>query len=473
MISRQDCTTMDKLPLYVAKIHRLSFIDMDYKQSINFCLVVLQELGCNLVPSRTLLPIQAIASLLKPIQMAKKTSEESSRTLSTMTDSRQKAIITVLSKLAYACYLSDNDFVTVLCITRIIQMTHKHGVNDESGGGYASLGLMAKAILGDFVTAASFAEKALLLQQRAQTKYTAPTALFSAYNFVFSWTNPLQSCLNPFLEGFASGMRSGNIDFSMWCLLAHHVQMPYQMGKPLSLILSRCPDCVHQMEELRQQDHCLMLNLAGQSKETTRLKGELFACDEFVAKTPLQTAAVNLAKLELLVYYGDFDSAAKHAIKCSDSFDKTTNGMFLSMMETFHRGVALYAMARRTKKRKYRKRAIRVRSTIAKWVQNGNPNVKHYHSLLNAEQAALDREYHEAEALYKEAIILAARPGYLHDAALFNERYADFLRKEGHHFALAEDEIVYRIEEAIRYYKEWGAKAKVEMLQAEHGRLLH
>jgi tetratricopeptide (TPR) repeat protein len=352
-------------------------------------------------------------------------------------------------------------------------MTHKHGVNDESGGGYASLGLMAKAILGDFVTAASFAEKALLLQQRAQTKYTAPTALFSAYNFVFSWTNPLQSCLNPFLEGFASGMRSGNIDFSMWCLLAHHVQMPYQMGKPLSLILSRCPDCVHQMEELRQQDHCLMLNLAGQSKETTRLKGELFACDEFVAKTPLQTAAVNLAKLELLVYYGDFDSAAKHAIKCSDSFDKTTNGMFLSMMETFHRGVALYAMARRTKKRKYRKRAIRVRSTIAKWVQNGNPNVKHYHSLLNAEQAALDREYHEAEALYKEAIILAARPGYLHDAALFNERYADFLRKEGHHFALAEDEIVYRIEEAIRYYKEWGAKAKVEMLQAEHGRLLH
>mmetsp|Transcript_40364 Transcript_40364/g.97469 ORF Transcript_40364/g.97469 Transcript_40364/m.97469 type:complete len:104 (+) Transcript_40364:1084-1395(+) len=96
---------------------------------------------------------------------------------------------------------------------------------------------------------------------------------------------------------------------------------------------------------------------------------------------------------------------------------------------------------------------------IKRWVKNGNPNVQHYCCLLNAEKAALAKKQKAAEAFYKYAIVLAARTGYLNDAALINERYAGFMKEVGD-----EDEAKYRLEEAIRFYRDWGAYAKVEQL---------
>ena len=47
-------------------------------------------------------------------------------------------------------------------------------------------------------------------------------------------------------------------------------------------------------------------------------------------------------------------------------------------------------------------------------------------------------------------------------AALCNERYANFLLGDG---VVDRDEARYRIKEATRYYQEWGAEAKVQMLE--------
>ena len=138
------------------------------------------------------------------------------------------------------------------------------------------------------------------------------------------------------------------------------------------------------------------------------------------------------------------------------------------MLETFHSGVALYSMARQTNKKKYKKHANRIRRTIDDWIQKGNPNVKHYQCLLNAEQAVLDEDYEEAEKLYRGAIALAARTGYLQDAGLANERYADFLFQ----VLSKEYEANYHIQEAIKFYKEWGAEAKAQFLSESWHRSL-
>mmetsp|Transcript_22825 Transcript_22825/g.56383 ORF Transcript_22825/g.56383 Transcript_22825/m.56383 type:complete len:140 (-) Transcript_22825:14-433(-) len=135
--------------------------------------------------------------------------------------------------------------------------------------------------------------------------------------------------------------------------------------------------------------------------------------------------------------------------------------------ETFSRGVALYAMARKTKSRRYKGRANTIRKTVAKWEKAGNPNVKHFHAMLRAEQAALDRRYVLADELYKEAIVYAARPGFLHHAALFNERYADYrLTEHGD-----KEDARYYLAEAVRYYTEWGAIGKAEQLKKDMAKL--
>ena len=313
---------------------------------------------------------------------------------------------------------------------------------------------------------------------------TTSSTYFVAYAVVLPWTKPLQSCLSPLLESFTAGMRSGNTVFAHLSLMARHVELPFQIGTPLEQLLSRIPDCMCRMEEFQQRDAVLhlqvywqmILNLRGRNvNETTELRGEVFDLDYFTSKSEMQQCHVNLARLELLVFYGKFDRAADLAIRVGDSYTKITAGKAFSMMETFHRGVALYAMARKNnysttkKKRIYTKNAKRILKTFDQWIKRGNPNVQHYHCLLAAEHAALEGRHEKAEVLYKDAIILAARPGHIHDAALFNERFADYLlvRKAsiGNDSVRFKEEAQYRLGEAIRYYNEWGATVKVQMLE--------
>lgn len=91
--------------------------------------------------------------------------------------------------------------------------------------------------------------------------------------------------------------------------------------------------------------------------------------------------------------------------------------------------------------------------------------MKHYDTFLQAEHAALRGKKIQAKGKYEEAIKLAARTGHLHHAALFNERFADHLKRDLND----EEEASYRLKEAIRWYGEWGAKRKVELLIAAQG----
>ena len=135
-------------------------------------------------------------------------------------------------------------------------------------------------------------------------------------------------------------------------------------------------------------------------------------------------------------------------------------------IDTFHRGLVWYAMARRKKNRRSKSEAKKILKQVAKWANAGNPNVRHYHLMLRAEQAALERKSTIAEELYREAIVNAARTGHLHHAALFNERFSEYYheRGDGH-------DAKYYLGEAVRYYNEWGAVGKAEELQEDLSRM--
>lgn len=316
--------------------------------------------------------------------------------------------------------------------------------------------------------------------------------LFSCYNYVLPWTRPLETCFTPFANAYVigtcndlesqrqnhnvhllffaneSGLRTGNSEYAMWASIMRRIFLSFHLGKPLGRILSKCESCSTQTEELKQHDQDtflrmfwqVILNLTGNSNSTKTLHGEAYNSVKFVRKTPLHDALHKLAKLELLLFFGDYEGAAELAIECNDSFCKSFPGFFLCMMETFHRGIALYAMARKTKQGKYRRRARQILKTIGMWRDKGNPNVEHYWVFLKAEDEALRRNYETAKKCFVESIRLAARNGNLHHAALINERYGDFVKE-----VLNDDEEhKHRIHEAIRFYREWGASAKVDLL---------
>eukprot|EP00980_Cylindrotheca_fusiformis_P026340 scaffold15908_cov132-Cylindrotheca_fusiformis.AAC.3 len=473
VLSRKECTLREALPLKMAKSLKLCTVDMKYKEAVEINLGLLKDLGVKLLWTRATTPLQCIRTLIRTIKTAKKAPapEVVLEKLGRMRDPKHRVIILLLSRLCYACFWSEDHFLHILCICKIVEMTLQYGVCEASPSGFSSLGQMTVILRQDYRAAASFADLALAIQKVFRPSRESET-IFLTHAFCLPWTRPLQQFLAPAAEGYALGMRTGDTLFAMWNLPLRHIWLPYALGKPLGPMLEQCPKILSQMEELSQAEQIIPLRMFWQtvlnlvttpvSKNVDKLEGDIFSSEGFTSKAAVNVGTIHFWQGELLVYY-DLEAAAKRAIKDGEKFANLCPGSFISLQEVFHRAIAVFAMAQRTKKRKYRTYANKLANRIDGWVRSGNPNVRHYHLALMAEQAALSKKYDLAEERYKSAISLSARTGHLNDVALINERYAEFLQKE----LSDERESKYRLGEAIRFYEAWGAFGKAETLQKQ------
>lgn len=135
------------------------------------------------------------------------------------------------------------------------------------------------------------------------------------------------------------------------------------------------------------------------------------------------------------------------------------------MTDFYFRGVALFAMARRTGKGRYARQGKRHLNRIRSWYNKGCPNVTHLERLLQAELWAYRGNKLAAKNDYETAFVLASRGGFIHDAAFVNERYGEFLLDEMDD----NDNGVFKLKEAVKLYEEWGSHAKAKQLTQKYG----
>jgi hypothetical protein len=384
--------------------------------------------------------------------------------VSKSTDPKESSIALLLNQLSYAGYNSEDTYLNMLCSARLCDMTLKHGVTQFSGAAIASLGAAILMVQQDYETCEQFGALALSLDRRFNGIRIAET-IYTAYAYGLSWTRALGDCINPAMDGYTLGMQKGDTAFASWNLLLHFLFFPYTMGKALGPMLDECPRILAQLENVAQSGHVRVLQLFWQMmldlQGTLQPNANQLNSVARRATNRVQRGTVHFSEGELIIFSGDYESAAKRAIKKGGMYEKELPAFFMIMIETFHRGVALYAMAQKTKRRKYRARAEIIRKTMMKWMRRGNPNVTYFVQFLTAEHYALGSKLDKAEEHYRKAIVFTARTGHLHHSGLFNERYADFLlnaRKDV-------NEAKYRLGEAIRYYEEWGATGKVQQLK--------
>lgn len=92
-----------------------------------------------------------------------------------------------------------------------------------------------------------------------------------------------------------------------------------------------------------------------------------------------------------------------------------------------------------------------------------NPNVTQYAGIFDAELASLRRDNNNAEKDFEFAMAHAQRRGLTQDRALAHERFAEHFVRLG---ASYRKEAAHHMAEALRLYEEWGAHAKVLLLQS-------
>ncbi|CAJ1964983.1 unnamed protein product [Cylindrotheca closterium] len=453
LVSRSEYSLVDTLPLQCAYVRKLSFVDLDYPKAVEVCIDILSKLGVQVLWRRVPVSIQALTILMRTISKANKEAPHPAnifKEMELMTDKRDQLVMDLLSTMGFAAYHIRGSLLSVVGICMMVQMTLERGIAKESGNSFVWLGNFTISLKSDYQTAAKFADIGLAIQKGSPPAREG-ACLFNSHAFVLSWKLPFHECLKPLADGYASSMKMGDTAYAMWALVSRHVWVPYLMGKPLEPLLREFPLLQSQMEELSQGKQLISL------KSFRDLFLNLVISGVDVDGPPEISNKAHFARGEMLLFF-DPEAAAKRALKVGNNFAKHNMGTCLIMIETFHRGVSLYSMARRTGQRKYRNPAGKIRKLVQSWWDAGNPNVKHYIKLLDAEEKALGKSYDKAEKLYVEAIALAARTGHLHHAALFNERYADLLM----HHRRDKKEAEFRLTESIRYYKEWGAIRKVE-----------
>jgi hypothetical protein len=217
----------------------------------------------------------------------------------------------------------------------------------------------------------------------------------------------------------------------------------------------------------------VFLNLLGRdnSDSPTRFSGTALSDEELERFRESPTFGPMFVILQgiLLTYFGDYVQYADMILELGhDHFQKAHVASICSMWDTFFKGVSCFAAAQETRKKAYAKLGQVCRSKIKSWLDQGNPNVKHYALLLDAEWTAYHGNKHDAIEQYEAAILMAARGGYQHDAALATQRFGEF------YLTVMNDreDASYQIGQSIQYWRDWGAVAKVRHLKVKYSDLL-
>jgi len=462
ILAQPNCTALEKLPVYLATNHKMTHMDINQEGCTNFLLGILaEEFGIQFPRNRAILPIQACASLFSVTRIVKKLPKGALSRFKRMKDAKHLASMDLLVRLSTAAFLVKKNFLYISCITRLVQMTLKHGVHPMSGYSFLTLGMCMMMITGDASEGRSYATMADELQKITPDMFAAANTTTVANIFIHPWRQPLQLCRVALKEGYSSGMRAGNTEMAMLALIFHNVFIPLQMGKSLGFIESKCATLAAQCEELKLGRYSIavrlswhmILELMGQPDESVFINSDVLQAEGWEPEK-FQTDYI---RMQIAVYTGDYQTAADLALHIDDGYQKAYPSNPEIMSETYLRAIALYATASTPKARRTANRLTR---RVGKWVKKRNPNVCHLYSFLSAEKARLEGRYNKANELFIDSIIIAARTGHVHHAALANERFASFLL----HCMNDKEEASYRIQEAKKFYNDWGAAMKVRQL---------
>jgi len=473
VLAQKSISILHKKDVYLAKLDRMANVELRYDDAIHLCLTVLKELGCRFPRGGVTGLMKAVVSVRKTVKMVKQTPMEVLDSLPVATDPSKLAIVAFLSRLAEWSYVAGEKFIylALLVGTKTVKMTLSYGLFEWSASSLSGLGVVSLLVVGDVDTSHYIGERALQMQERLKSEAGKAKTLIKSHVFVFHHVKPMQSFSKPLLEGYQSGMRTGGKSDAMWCLL-FNVFVLHATGKPLKVIEEQCQASITQMVELKEEEQAshlrmywqLYFNLMGSSNNTVELSGKAMNEKEIVF-TPSSHVAFICVKTIACSLFGMYELGAHLAIEKGDKqYFKIKGGLMHAPVFLFHRCLCLYAMVQtnKTKDRKYMAQAKRMHKELTDSLKNKNPNILHYVSLLNAEKAALKqkRNQDDVRKLYNDAIIMSARGGYVHDAALAQERFADYLLN------IAGDcyEAKYHIEGAIQRYTNWGAMGIVEHL---------
>jgi predicted ATPase/class 3 adenylate cyclase len=393
-----------------------------------------------------------------------------------MKDPFKRAAIQVLANIAPSSYWA-NPQIFPFIIFRLVQMSLKHGNAPVSAFGYATYGVIMTGAFNAIKTGYRFGKLGLSMLDKFKSKEWIAQVYTAVYALIVIWNEHIKNTLKPLQESYHIGLETGAIEFA--CVNANIYGIhSFLIGRPLEKLSREMEDYSKSFNQYKQGTNFnynevyrqAVLNFLGESKDPTILKGDAY--DEVKMmhqnkqrKDRTGTFFIHFNKLILDNFFGNYEHAWDHAVEARMLLDAVLAKLEVAVLH-FHEALAAAAIYEKASSGAQRKLKRRISANLKKmknWAAHAPSNYQHKYELMYAESARIKGRISEAKDYYDKAIKHAEENGYLNEEALANEIAGKFYRDQGS-IHLSD----YHLKNAFQAYREWGAQAKLDHLQAQY-----
>jgi PAS domain S-box-containing protein len=468
---------LDQVNVYDSKIQAAGS-QSNLKEAIKIGLQVLKQLGVNLPENPNQLDIQRTLEETAALYVGREIEELIN--LPPMTEPEPQAAIHIMSSIVVAAYASAPELMLLLVISQA-NLSIKYGHYICSLFGYVGYGGVLCGVFQEIESGYKFGKLALNLVKRLNAVESKAQVFEVFGGHVMFWKEHLRGTQPILSEGYQSGVESGDFEFASGCafFLCNH---SYFLGNKLTELEPNIAAYSNAIRKLRREQFLnwtatawqAVLNLLGQAENPSRLIGNAYNEEQalpyaIAVNDRSQLHLLHLHKLILCYLFGEYHQAVENAAMAEQYLDGVIAQVVIPIFY-FYDSLAHLSLLTHASNLEQEAWLNRVNSNQAKMqscADHAPMNFWHKYHLVEAEKARVMGKIFEAEEFYEKAIAGAKENKYIQEEALAYELAAKFYLERGRDkFAQT------YMKEAHYAYTCWGAKAKVEDLDAKYPHLL-
>ena len=488
-------TVVEKVKVYDSKIHAAAS-QGNLKEAIKIGLQVLEQLGVKLPENPSPLDVQRgleeTASLLAGQEI------EDLINLPLMTKPEPLAALSILSSILARAFIAAPNLFVLIPLAGV-NLSSQYGNSIWSAYAYTGYGVILCGVIEDIESGYKFGKLSISLVKRLNAKKVKAKVWDGFAADIMHWKEHVRETLSILIEGYQSAVETGDLEFVGYCafyLCAHSYFTGHELAKLEQQMASYCKA----ISQIRQETSSnwiatvwqAVLNLLGKAETSTLLIGDAYNEEQLLghileANDRFGIEVVYLNKTILCYLFGENHQALQNAVRAEQYLDGVTAMLLVPLFHFYDSLVRLavypdtppsvsvtqrWAQGSEQVATTPQQKGIldKVRANqekMQKWAHHAPMNHLHKFYLVEAEKARVLGQVLEAEEFYERAISGAKENEYIQEEALAYELAAKFYLERGR-TKIAQT----YMKEAHYAYTRWGAKAKVEDLEAKYPQLL-
>lgn len=467
----------------------------DFKKAYMTAVEGLNKFGVSIPAKANNLKVMAQIIGLKAYMAFKGVSDnkkgiEKLENLPELTDPLRLRIMQLMMHAWSASYIYSQLTIPILG-SKLVKMSIQYGNASYSSYGYSVYGMLMCSGFKKY----DFGRELAHLSERLVDRFSAheliaKTTLLNTA-MILNWTQPLKELLPKLKEGYRTGLRVGDFEYTGYCT---NVYSEYTIlsGFNLEKVEAELKRAATVLESVKQN---LLLNL---NKIKSYLVFALrnhpekrgnFQYDIEAIEKGLLEKKDNMSLGQLYIYnmiigvvYQDIEPAYENMLKCRKIIQALAGTIFIPLFYFYESLILAYRHILPAKRNGHKRdpKALRKieanKKKMAAWAEVGPENYSHKLKIMEALIAAAHNNEPDFISAINEALRLAARSAYIYEEAMaheiafqyFEERGRQGEPKEGRHFYSKS-----HFNQMSDLYSKWGAAGKIEVLKMKHPGWFH